>query len=204
MRCLRFLVVALAVTGLSQTAQASLVTNGGFEAGNFSGWNLSSGPSGGFFSTTTFTGHQGTTSAVFGATGTGLDTISQPLSTVAGATYDSSSWLRVGSVTVGNPIPAQNNAFQFNGDGGAVDLNLLDAPGQAFTRHGFSLQASSASTAISFAGRSGVSVMNFDTVSVTQQVSTLNVPEPATQALVCLAALAAGTARRARAAAGRG
>lgn len=180
---------AIALATLAPLAQANLVTNGGFETTDFSGWTptLASGHT--FLAVTPLSPHTGTWAATFAAILSSLDRISQTLATTAGTSYDISFWLRVTGDTA-------NNAFEFDWDGGAVELSLVNAPSGNYTQYTFSRVASSNSTVISFGGRNAPAYSVLDDVVVVQ--SSLTVPEPASLALVGLAVLGATAALRRR------
>jgi len=86
-------IAALVLSGAGQS-KAGLIVNGGFETGDFSGWSVNSG----FTSVTTseldFLPYSGNYLALMGNVG-GLGTLSQTVSTSAGATYFLS--MRLGS-----------------------------------------------------------------------------------------------------------
>lgn len=179
------LLAAALATGTS-VALAGPVTNGGFESGDFSGWNLA-----GDTVHATIDGvapHGGAYTARFSAsTGTALG---QLLATVPGASYDVSFWFR----TEG----ASDNAFSFDWDGGAAEYTVSDAnPGFA-TLH-FTLVASSASTPITFLFRHGDGRWSLDDVVVTGPGGGGTVPAPATLVLAGLGLLGSGLQRATRA-----
>ena len=103
-----FAATTLAVTGL---AHANIVTNGGFENGNFSGWTQ--------FGDVSFTAvdsggkvpHTGNFGAYFGPGGEGG--IFQTLVTAAGTSYHAPIFI--------NQFFASTNSFGFNWEGGVAD-----------------------------------------------------------------------------------
>jgi hypothetical protein len=92
------LCIALNASAVPSTPITNIVTNGGFEAGNFNGWTLSgntdftNGEGSGNIGVDNDSAHSGTYGAFFGPVGS-LAYLSQNLSTVAGMTYDLSFFL---------------------------------------------------------------------------------------------------------------
>jgi hypothetical protein len=134
----------------TQFASANLITNPGFETGNFSGWTPTPAGSGSFFGVTDVTGSTGGSGnfiALFGATGSQSDAISQSFATVPGGTYTLSFFLRIGTTA-----EVANNDFRVFFDGVQV-FSLTDS------NPGFSvfsianLLTNSALTTLRFEGR---------------------------------------------------
>ena len=144
------------------SAQADLITNGGFETGNFSGWSASIDPS--WDGVDIQSPQAGTYSAFFGSAGT--STISQTLSTDVGKTYYVSFWLKNEEDVNGVANP---NSFQFAW-GGTTVLSVSDESAFDYKQYGFFLDATSASTDLSFSFSPQVAFWDFDSVDV--------VPEP--------------------------
>ena len=96
-----------AALGLGTTAQANLVTNGGFETGDISGWSLVGGerPT----KTSTDFVHSGTY-AFREYDNFGFATLSQVITTVAGTSYDLSFWSALYVVHSGNILRYQVDA----------------------------------------------------------------------------------------------
>jgi hypothetical protein len=90
-------ITALAATilltfGVTASAQANLLTNGDFETGDFTGWNVAASYTDVVSSSSTLGGPQsGNYFAALGTVGT-LGTVTQTLSTAAGQNYDLSYW----------------------------------------------------------------------------------------------------------------
>lgn len=171
----------------STAAHANLVSNGGFETGDFTGWTAA---------VTAFDGvdgaapQDGTSAAFFGNTN-GTSTISQGLATVAGTKYDVSFWLANEADVTGLAAP---NTFLFDWDGANV-TTLTDASAFGYTQYSFQLTATSALTQLSFAFGHTPAFWDFDSVSV----EVAAVPEPGSLALTALAgALAVIIPRRRR------
>lgn len=185
---------AIALTGAALTVAApanaaELVSNGGFETGDFSSWTQ--------FDNTTFTGvagpvsgtapHSGAFQAFFGAVGS-TGGITQTLNTVAGTTYSISVW--AANLSDGTP-----NFGSISFDGNVLG-SLTNAPDFGYTNYTFSAVASSAQTALTFTFRHDPSYYLLDDVSVSGLAG--GVPEPTTWAFMILGFGGVGVALRRR------
>jgi len=143
---------AVAAFSLAHPVKANLITNGGFETGDFTGWTPSGVPVGEF----EFPPHSGNFQA-FSEGGT----LSQTLATIPGQTYFVSFWL----ATV--VFPFDVNLFEVTW-GGEVEIHLVNQfafiPYRHFT---FSVEATSASTELQFAFFHSEGHSLLDDVSVT-------------------------------------
>lgn len=174
--------LAAAVALATPASATQLVTNGGFETGDFSGWSLTGN--------TSFTGvdniaHSGSDAAFFGqvdATGS----LSQTLGTVAGQMYTFSFWLRNDGGTPSSFVAA------FGGD---VLTSLSDPAAFGYTFYTYNVTASSNSTLLSFTFQQNPAYFHLDDVSV-ENVS--SVPEPVTWAMMVLGMGAIGVTLRRR------
>jgi hypothetical protein len=116
---LAFLSALIAIAALSfvQPASANLVSNPGFETGDFTGWTQ--------FGNTGFTGvspinpHSGSFEATFGPVGSSGG-IFQDLSTMGGTSYDLTFWLATG----GTP-PSH---FEVSWNGVTIAGSIIDNP----------------------------------------------------------------------------
>jgi hypothetical protein len=157
-------VAALAV-GTSQSvgvAATNIVTNGGFESGTFSGWNVSGNTdftmvTGGFFA------QSGNFGVLTGPAGN-MCFISQTLTTIPGNTYQLDYWLaNFGSAP---------NEFQVTWGGAPVATSLTDASAFGYTRFTApGLVATSTSTTLTFAVRNDPAFFTLDNVSVVSTAS---------------------------------
>lgn len=141
----------------------SLVQNGGFEAGNLSGWTLSNDgyslvDSGG---TSHITPHGGSFLAALGDFGT-LGLLSQTLSTVPNQPYLLSLWLNSPTVGGGN-LP---NEFSVSWNGGTLFDQVNIPPITGWTNMQFIVTATGSSTVLQFGERVDPWYLGLDDVSV--------------------------------------
>jgi hypothetical protein len=166
--------LAAAIAISSAPAHAQLVTNGGFETGDLTGWtrtaigtcidqvNSGSARSGSFG----FISSPSNSACVY----------SQSIATTAGQQYDFSFW-------VSNLGGGANSLFEAFWNGSSV-YALTNATASAYTQQFFSVTATSATTDINFVIRFDSNFYMLDDVSVVRSTTTTTVPEPSSVTLM--------------------
>lgn len=186
-RTTRLLARSLVAAALFATgaAQANLVTNGGFETGDLSGWTTALDPLyDGVGDSSVLAVQAGNYTAYFGGAGSA---ISQTLATVAGSSYKLSFWLAAEEDVLGAAAP---NAFSVDVGAGAL-LSLMDASASGYALYEAIFIAQGASTVLTFNFTQGPAFWDLDSVSVT-------LPEPGSLALLAAAGVGGLAASRRR------
>ena len=183
--------IALNASAVPLTPITNIVTNGGFETGDFTGWTLSGNTGGagltggsGNIGVDTDSAHSGTYGAFFGPVGS-LAYLSQNLSTVAGMTYDLSFFLLnegSGGESIspirpgGEPVGLE---FQVFWNGTLIFSIPPNSPPSVYSQLNFNgLVATGTSTELRFGFRNDPSFWNIDDIvagvsSVPEVLSTI-------------------------------
>jgi hypothetical protein len=178
---------AIALAAASDLSATSIVVNGGFETGDFTGWTVSTTSDLPWAIDTSVSGsgsgHGPNSGTYFASTGCvgapciGSDTLSttaflyQDLTTVAGDTYDVDFFFASGGE------PGQELLVTF---GGATVFDLVDLPGGSttgYTEYSADLVATGTTTRLEFQGRQDPAYNALDDISVTD-LSAGSAPEP--------------------------
>lgn len=209
----RFLALALASTAFG----GSIVINGDFETGDFTGWTTSvidTGPAW-YINLTPHTGSYAAATACVGnsciyGTTAQQAALWQTLPTITGDSYTLSFWYNPGYAGSSGQVEellvqwggtGVIDLVQFGSGGGATQglqaqaLQLTPTtPGIGYNQYIVTgLTATSTSTVLNFLGRQDPSVDNLDDIIVTDTTGT--VPEPASYLLAAAGLLALGAAK---------
>jgi hypothetical protein len=173
----------------------NLVTNPGFETGDFSGWNFYTSQ-GSTVVSSHFAAHTGLYYANFGDFTYLPGNISQSLSTTPGQEYQLDFYL----ANIGEGVNAGPNQFIVS-EGTDVLADLIDIPTQPYTDYTYEFVATGASTDLRFAGGDNPFALFLDDVSVVAITSSsaVSTPEPGSIAMLVGCGIAgAGFAARRR------
>lgn len=182
---LRTSLVVVSAT-LTVPASAELVTNGGFETGDFTGWTVENAPVGSnlviYNDSTPFGSHY----ASFAANGGDYDGISQLLATTAGQEYSVSFWV--------NNFGVENDSLLIDWEGVTVqNLTPLGTELESWTQISFNVTALSDGSLFRIRGFDAQSAIALDAISVTQ------IPAPGVAAVLAALPLLGNGRRRRRA-----
>lgn len=177
------MVVAIALAFASPAAAQQLVSNGGFEAGNFSGFTQSGNT--GFTGVSTAYAASGTYGAYFGPIGS-VGGITQTLNTTAGQNY-------LISFDLANFQASDANFYEVL-FGGTSLFTATNSSVFGFTNFRTTATALGATTNLAFNFRNDPNYFGLDNVSVTAVSAA--VPEPATWAMMLVGFGAMGVAMR--------
>jgi hypothetical protein len=174
-----FSLSAVLLVAFATPASANLVTNGGFETGDFTGW---------FHAGNTITdsvggpGNSGAFSAVLGPVAT-TASLSQTLSTTSGAFYDLSFFLANSAGGNRTNVGGAPVDFRIIWNGVQIFDASLTPPG-TFTPYNFLVQATGAATALEFVYRNDPGFFFLDDISVEPHQAAAGVPETGSSVLL--------------------
>lgn len=166
------LVVSASIPAFADT---NLITNGGFETGDFTGYTVIAGATGvsAAGGPGSYNPNSGTYYAYLGNVG-GLGTISQTVTDTAGQEYALSYFLASNGTSP--------NEFQTSVDGTVLD-DLVNIGIQGYTEYSFTFTGTGSDT-IMFGERNDPNYLALDDVSVTTAAVTGVTPEPSSIALL--------------------
>lgn len=185
--------LAILTLGAPMISRADLVSNGGFETGNFNNWTLGGNSSfgvfvcatGSVFQTSVCTTTAGNYAAALGPPSS-TATLSQILATTVGTQYTLSFDLR--NDNVGQPAA---NSFAASW-GGTTLFSETNAPTSNYVHESFNVSGSQANTTLQFTFYNNPGGFYLDNVSVVPGT----VPEPSTVSMVGMLLFAGVLGRR--------
>jgi predicted outer membrane repeat protein len=150
---------ATGTVGASQATGASIVVNGGFETGNFSGWTLSGdwNPWTYLIPTNAWSLSDGGHYEAQLGTTWNLAFLSQTLATVPGQQYTFHYWMR---------DAVSGDEFQTYWDGQQI-ADLTNIPAQPWTEYSFTVTATGATTELKLGYQNNHAFFHLDNISVT-------------------------------------
>ena len=193
-RVIAFVTIYAGIGVAFSTKAANIVTNPGFETGDFTGWTLSGTDSstsdnGIYYGVDSQDAHSGAFGAYFGPVGGILD-LTQTLTTVPGTTYAVTFWL---SESPDTPAPYVNSFVASLG--GITLASLSNTNGADYTEYTATATVSSATSILGFGFRDDTGFFSLDDISVSPGTSVVT-PEPATSMFVMSALALLVTVRR--------
>lgn len=157
---LAILAVAMLLASSGQ-ASADLIVNGGFETGDFTGWNVSSGVTN-VNGVDTIYPHSGAYGAYFGSTTLVIDSLSQEVAGVVGTAYQLSFWLHV----TDDNTQGLSNLWNVYWEGNLVAGEINRPTDAAYVQFVYTVTATSALSELLFEFGNDSNFYDLDDVSI--------------------------------------